>query len=27
VPVLEQATVPNEQQLVATTKGLFGRRY
>jgi pyruvate/2-oxoglutarate/acetoin dehydrogenase E1 component len=26
-PVLEQATVPNVDQLVATTRGLFGRRY
>jgi pyruvate/2-oxoglutarate/acetoin dehydrogenase E1 component len=26
-PVLEKETVPNEQQLVATTRGLFGRRY
>jgi pyruvate dehydrogenase E1 component beta subunit len=26
-PVLEQATVPNVEQLVATTRGLFGRRY
>jgi pyruvate/2-oxoglutarate/acetoin dehydrogenase E1 component len=27
VPVLERATIPNEQQVVATVKGLFGRRY
>lgn len=26
-PVLEQATVPNVEQLVATTRSLFGRRY
>jgi pyruvate dehydrogenase E1 component beta subunit len=27
VPVLERATVPDEGQVVATAKGLFGRRY
>jgi pyruvate dehydrogenase E1 component beta subunit len=27
VPVLERATVPDEGQIVATAKGLFGRRY
>jgi pyruvate/2-oxoglutarate/acetoin dehydrogenase E1 component len=27
MPILEKATVPNEQQLVAIAKGLFGRRY
>ncbi len=27
VPVLEKATVPNDQQVVATAKELFGRRY
>jgi acetoin:2,6-dichlorophenolindophenol oxidoreductase subunit beta len=27
VPVLEQATVPNQEQLVAMARGLFGRRY
>lgn len=27
VPVLEQATVPNAEQLLAVTRGLFGRRY
>jgi len=27
VPVLEQATVPNAEQLMAVTRGLFGRRY
>jgi pyruvate/2-oxoglutarate/acetoin dehydrogenase E1 component len=27
MPMLEKATVPNEQQLVAIAKGLFGRRY
>jgi pyruvate/2-oxoglutarate/acetoin dehydrogenase E1 component len=27
VPVLENATVPNEQQVIVTAKGLFGRRY
>lgn len=26
-PVLERATIPNEQQVVATVKGLFGRRF
>ena len=27
VPVLEQATVPNAEQVIAVTRGLFGRRY
>jgi pyruvate dehydrogenase E1 component beta subunit len=27
VPALEKATVPNEQQILATAKQLFGRRY
>jgi pyruvate dehydrogenase E1 component beta subunit len=27
VPVLEQATVPNPEQLMAVTRSLFGRRY
>ena len=27
MPLLEKATVPNEQQLVAMVKGLFGRRH
>ena len=26
-PILEVATIPNEQQIVATVKALFGRRY
>jgi pyruvate dehydrogenase E1 component beta subunit len=26
-PVLEKATIPNENQVVSTVKGLFGRRY